>query len=41
MGKSCDRFRKVEELPLDVVGKAVARVPVEKLIKVYEKSRRR
>lgn len=36
MGKSCVRFRKLDDLPLDVVGKAIARVPVEKLIAMYE-----
>lgn len=36
MGKSCVRFKKLEDLPLDVVGNAIARVPVEKLIAMYE-----
>jgi hypothetical protein len=32
MGKSCVRFKKLEDLPLEVIGKVVARVPVEKYI---------
>ncbi len=36
MGKSCVRFKKLEDLPLDVIGQAVARVPVEKLIAWYD-----
>jgi uncharacterized protein YdhG (YjbR/CyaY superfamily) len=41
MGKSCVRFRKLEDLPLDVVGEAVSRVTPEKLIERYEASRSR
>ena len=37
MGKSCVRFRKLEDLPLDVIGEAVARMPPEKLIAAHEK----
>ena len=40
-GKSCIRFKTLEELPLDVIGKAIARVPVEKFIQVYQASRKR
>ncbi len=36
MGKSCVRFKKLEDLPLDVIGQAVARVPVDRYIKSYE-----
>jgi hypothetical protein len=36
MGKCCVRFKKLEDLALDVIGKAVARVPVRKLISIYE-----
>jgi hypothetical protein len=32
MGKACLRFRKLEDLPLDVIGRFVARVPVKKYI---------
>jgi len=37
MGKSCVRFRKLEELPIDVIGEAVAKVTPEQLIAVHEK----
>ena len=36
MGKSCIRFRKIEDLPLDVIGEAVRRVPVGDYIAYYE-----
>lgn len=36
MGKSCVRFKKVEDLALDVLGEAVARVPVDAYIATYE-----
>jgi len=34
MGKCCVRFRKLEDLPLDVIGKAVARYPMKKWIDI-------
>jgi hypothetical protein len=39
MGKSCVRFRKLDDVPLDVVGDAVARVTVDDFIAQYEASR--
>lgn len=39
MGKSCVRFRSLEELPLDVVGRFIARMPPDAFIAQYEKSR--
>jgi uncharacterized protein YdhG (YjbR/CyaY superfamily) len=36
MGKSCIRFRKLENLPMDVVGKIAAAQTVEEFIEVYE-----
>jgi len=36
MGKSCIRFKKVEDLALDVIGKAIRRMPVKKYIAQYE-----
>jgi hypothetical protein len=38
MGKSCIRFKKPEDLALDVIGKAIARSPVKKHIEIYEKA---
>ena len=41
MGKSCVRFRKLEDLPLDLIGKTVASVPMEKYVAFYKKSRQK
>jgi len=36
MGKSCIRFKKLEDLPLEVIGKTIARVPAKEYIAYYE-----
>jgi len=36
MGKSCIRFRKVDDVPLPLVTEAVARVPVDAFLARYE-----
>ncbi len=36
MGKSCVRFRKLDDLALDVIGEAIRRMPVAKYIANYE-----
>jgi len=36
MGKSCVRFKKIEDVALEVVGQAVKRMPVRKYIAQYE-----
>ncbi len=36
MGKSCVRFKKLEDVALDVVGEAIRRVPVKAFIAHYE-----
>jgi hypothetical protein len=41
MGKSCVRFRKLDDLPLDAVGRMIARIPMERWIEIYEASRKR
>jgi len=41
MGKSCLHFKKIDDLPLDLISKVIARVPVERYIKFYEMSRRK
>jgi hypothetical protein len=41
MGKSCVRFRRLDDVPLDVVGAAIERVTVDDLIGLYEASRTR
>ena len=38
MGKSCVRFKKVEDLPLDVIGQVIARVPVQAYVTRIEKA---
>ena len=39
MGKSCVRFRKLDDLPLDLVGEAIAKTSVEEFIDIYIASR--
>jgi uncharacterized protein YdhG (YjbR/CyaY superfamily) len=39
MGKSCVRFRTLDELPLDLIAETVARVPVDAYIARYEEAR--
>jgi len=36
MGKSCIRFRKLDDLPLHVIGESVARISVDDYIRRYE-----
>lgn len=39
MGKACIRFKKLEDVPLDVVGEAIRRVSAKLAIKEYEAAR--
>lgn len=41
IGKSCVRFRKLEDLPLELVGKEIASMPVKKMIAKYEAARKK
>ena len=41
MGKCCVRFKTLDDLPLDLIGEAVARVPVAEFIKRYEAARKK
>ncbi|MBI3208646.1 MAG: DUF1801 domain-containing protein [Candidatus Solibacter usitatus] len=41
MGKCCVRFKKVEDLALDVIGQAVARVPLKEYVRRYEANLKR
>ena len=41
MGKACIRFKKVEDLPLDLIGEAIKRVPASTYIEFCEASRSR
>lgn len=38
MGKSCIRFKLLDDVPLEVVAEAIRRVPVKLYIKMYEKA---
>jgi len=40
MGKSCVRFRRFDDLPVDVIGDAIARYPIEEFVAVYHRGRR-
>jgi hypothetical protein len=39
MGKSCLRFKKTEDLPLEVIGRVIAGTSVEEFIAGYRRSR--
>ncbi len=39
MGKACVRFKRLEDVPLDVVGEAIRRVPADTYVAWYEKAR--
>jgi hypothetical protein len=38
MGKACIRFKKAEDLALDVIGEAIRRIPAKKWIQIYQQS---
>lgn len=38
MGKSCVRFKKLSDIPLEVIGEAIKRVPAKKYIEHYQTS---
>ncbi|MEQ6120881.1 DUF1801 domain-containing protein [Reichenbachiella sp. MALMAid0571] len=39
MGKSCIRFRKIENLPLEVIGNAIASFQLSEFVEMYQKER--
>jgi hypothetical protein len=41
MGKSCVRFRRLDDLPLDLIGTVIARTSVDDFITTYEQGRAR
>lgn len=41
MGKSCVRFRRLDDLPLEVIGEAIAHYSVNDFSDLYHRSRRR
>lgn len=41
MGKSCVRFKKVEDIPYDLIAKLMQKISVEDWIKMYERNIKR
>ena len=39
LGRSCVRFRKLENLPLELIGAAVSAIDVDEFIDIYNRSR--
>ncbi len=39
MGKSCVRFRKLDDLPLELIGEAVGKMSMDEWVAIYEASR--
>ena len=39
MGKSCVRFRRLDDLPLDVIGETIARTSVDRYVDFYREAR--
>jgi len=41
MGKSCIRFKKMDQIPLDLVGELAQKMNAQQWIELYEKSRKK
>jgi uncharacterized protein YdhG (YjbR/CyaY superfamily) len=39
MGKSCVRFKKLDDLPVDLIGQTIGSTSVEEFIDIYERAR--
>jgi hypothetical protein len=39
MGKSCVRFRKLDDIPLETIGRAIAGTSVDELIAIHDRAR--
>ena len=39
MGKSCVRFKKIDQLPVDLIGEAIAKVSLDQFLDYYRASR--
>ena len=39
MGKACVRFKRIDDLPLDLIGETIARTSVDEFIALYETAR--
>jgi hypothetical protein len=40
MGKTCVRFRRIDDLPVELIGESIASLTPEQFIEVYERARR-
>jgi hypothetical protein len=40
-GKSCIRFKKAEDIPVEIIGRAIRQTSVEDYIRIYEDSRKK
>lgn len=38
MGKSCVRFKKMDDIPYDLIGKLISKMTLDEWIKLYEKN---
>jgi hypothetical protein len=41
MGKSCIRFKKIDKIPVDLIGELVSKMSVDEWIQLYEQNLRR
>jgi len=41
MGKACIRFKRIEDIPLDVIGESISRVSMEAYVRRYESVKRK
>jgi len=41
MGACCVRFKKVEDLALDVIGESIRRMPADRFVEMYQQARQR
>ncbi len=41
MGKSCIRFKKIEEIPYELIGELASKIAVQQWIQIYENSRKK
>jgi len=41
MGKACIRFRKLEDLPLAVIGESIGRVPLDNYVRFCQSARKK
>ena len=39
MGKSCLRFKKLDDLPLELIGEVIAKTPIDEFVALYQKAK--